>query len=95
MSYSLEFDKRALKEWQKLDRIVQEQFKKKLQERLLNPIVLPSKISGAENCFKIKLRSVGYRLVYQVIKKDVVVLVLSIGKRERNAVYNQALNRVY
>jgi len=94
MTYSLMFDRRALNEWRKLDRAIREQFKNKLEERLDNPIVLSSRISGAEGCFKIKLRSVGYRLVYQVIEKEIVVLVLAVGKRERNAVYNAALNRV-
>jgi mRNA interferase RelE/StbE len=94
MTYSLDFDKRALREWRKLDDVVREQFKKKLEERLSNPVVLSSRVSGAEGCFKIKLRSVGYRLVYKVIEKEVVVLVLAVGKRERNAVYNAALNRV-
>ncbi len=94
MTYRLDFDRRALREWHKLDSSIREQFKKKLEERLETPIVLSSKISGADNCFKIKLRSVGYRLVYQVIEKEVVVLVLAVGKRERNAVYNAALNRV-
>jgi mRNA interferase RelE/StbE len=59
---------------------------KKLEERLRNLGVLSSRVSGAEGCFKIKLRSVGYRLVYQVIEKEVVVLVL--------AVCSAALNRV-
>lgn len=94
MTYSLDFDRRALREWQKLDGVIREQFKKKLEERLNNPVVLSSRIAGAEGCFKIKLRSAGYRLVYQVIEKEVVVLVLAVGKRERNAVYKAALNRV-
>lgn len=94
MTYSLKFDRRALKEWRKLDGDIREQFKSKLGERLTNPVVLSSRISGAEGCFKIKLRSVGYRLVYQVIEKEIVVLVLAVGKRERNAVYKAALNRV-
>ena len=94
MTYSLDFDKRALKEWKRLDRGIQDQFKKKLEERLINPIITSSKISGTENCYKIKLRSIGYRLVYQVIDDEVVVLILTVGKRERNAVYKVALNRV-
>ena len=93
MTYKLDFDRRALKEWSKLDPSIREQFKKKLEERLESPIVLSSKIAGAENCFKIKLRSVGYRLVYQVLEKEIVVLVLAVGKRERNSVYNAAINR--
>ncbi|MDC9729223.1 MAG: type II toxin-antitoxin system RelE/ParE family toxin [Methyloprofundus sp.] len=94
MSFKLRFDKRALKEWHKLDAVVQEQFKKKLSERLEQPVVQSAVIAGAENCYKIKLRAVGYRLVYQVIDKEVIVLVLAVGKRERNAVYKSALRRV-
>ena len=93
MTYSLKFDNRALKEWRKLDGDIREQFKNKLKERLANPIVPSARISGAEGCFKIKLRSVGYRLVYQVVEREIVVLVLAVGKRERNAVYNAALSR--
>lgn len=94
MSFKLKFDKRALKEWHKLDTVVSAQFKKKLAERLEEPIVRSSKVSGAENCYKIKLKAAGYRLVYQVINDEVVVLVLAVGKRERNSVYKIALNRV-
>ena len=94
MTFSLRFDKRALKEWNKLDAVVKAQFKKKLAERLDQPELKGFKLSGAENCYKIKLRAAGYRLVYQVINNEVVVLVLAVGKRERNAVYKSALNRI-
>ncbi len=36
MTYELAFDRRALKEWQKLGHTIREQFKKKLAERLEN-----------------------------------------------------------
>ena len=39
MTCSLEFDARALKEWQKLGDTVRQQLKKKLAEVLLNPRV--------------------------------------------------------
>ena len=94
MTYRLRFDKRALKEWKKIDSNVRDQFKRKLAERLNKPRVLAAKISGADNCYKIKLRSVGYRLVYQVKEKEVVVLVLTVGKRQRNAVYHAALGGI-
>lgn len=94
MIYKLGFDKRALKEWLKLDSVVKHQFKKKLAERLEQPIVENCKVSGADGCYKIKLRGAGYRLVYQVINNELIVLVLAVGKRERNAVYKAALKRV-
>ncbi len=93
MSYSLIFKEEALKEWGKLDSSVREQFKNKLEERLLNPRVPASKLSGHKDRFKIKLRSVGYRLVYEVRDGELVVVVVAIGKRERNAVYKAAAKR--
>ncbi|MDP2154594.1 MAG: type II toxin-antitoxin system RelE/ParE family toxin [Sulfuricella sp.] len=93
MSYSLVFKEEAFKEWRKLDSNVREQFKKKLEERLLNPRIPASKLSGHNDRFKIKLRSVGYRLIYEVRDNELIVVVVAIGKRERNAVYKAAAKR--
>jgi len=71
-----------------------EHFKKKLIERLDNPHVESAKLSGIQNCYKIKLRAAGYRLVYQVEDDVVLVTVVAIGKRERNAVYKAAIKRI-
>ncbi len=46
------------------------------------------------DCYKIKLRSVGYRLVYRVYDDRIVVQVIAVGKRERNEVYKAAAGRV-
>ncbi len=93
MSYKLVFDKRALKEWRKLSPPLAEQFKKKLAQRLENPKVTSDKLSGYQNRYKIKLRSAGYRLVYEVNDTEIIVLVLAIGKRERGNVYQKADER--
>ena len=87
MSYELEFLPSALKEWQKLDNSIKVQFKKQLSERLENPKVTKDKLRGYEDVYKIKLRDVGYRLAYQVKDSEIVVLVLVVGKRENNEVY--------
>ena len=87
MSYELEFLPSALKEWQKLDNSIKVQFKKKLSERLENPKVTKDKLRGYEDVYKIKLRDVGYRLAYQVKDDEIVALVLVVGKRENNEVY--------
>lgn len=93
MSYSLEFKPKALKEWNKLNPTIKSQFQKKLKERLENPKVLKDKLSGYENIYKIKLRNVGYRLAYEVKDEEIVVLVLSVGKRENNRIYDNLANR--
>jgi len=93
MIYKLEFVVDALKEWKALDVTVQKQFKKKLTERLQNPEIVASRLIGSNNRYKIKLRSAGFRLIYEVHKQEVIVLVVAVGKRERNAVYKAAAKR--
>lgn len=93
MSYSLRFKEEALKEWRKLDDHLRQQFKSRLEERLLNPRVPAARLSGQQDRYKIKLRSIGYRLVYEVRDAELVVVVVAIGKRERNAVYKLAAKR--
>jgi mRNA interferase RelE/StbE len=93
MTYKLKFTKYSNKEWRKLNSTVVTQFKKKLKERLENPKVQKDKLSGYENVYKIKLRSSGFRLAYEVKDKEIVVLVLSVGKRENNQVYKNLEKR--
>lgn len=93
MSFELEFLEEALAEWQRLDGSIKEQFKKKLAERLLSPRVPSAKLSGHPDRYKIKLRSIGYRLVYEVRDSQLIVLVVAVGKRDRNAVYQAAEKR--
>lgn len=93
MSYELAFLDEALKEWRRLDGTTREQFKRKLKERLENPKVPSARLHGVENRYKIKLRNAGYRLVYEVRERELVVLIVAIGKRERNEVYKTAARR--
>jgi mRNA interferase RelE/StbE len=93
MIYELAFLDEALKEWRRLDAVTRTQFKSKLAERLLNPKVPSARLNGAKERYKIKLRKAGYRLVYEVRDQDVLVLVVAVGKRERNAVYITAEKR--
>ena len=94
MAYFLDFDERALKEWRKLGSTVREQLKNKLAEVLESPRIDANKLRGMHDCYKIQLRSSGYRLVYQVIDEKVVVFVISVGKRERSEVYSEAVKRI-
>ncbi|HEY3327542.1 MAG TPA: type II toxin-antitoxin system mRNA interferase toxin, RelE/StbE family [Novimethylophilus sp.] len=67
-----------------------EQFRNKLQERLINPRVPALRLAGQNDRYKIKLRSVGYRL-YEI--RDSELVVIAVGKRERNAAYKAAAKR--
>ncbi|AUT94476.1 type II toxin-antitoxin system RelE/ParE family toxin [Citrobacter europaeus] len=94
MSYTVKFREDALKEWQKLDLAIQQQFAKKLKKCCENPHVPSAKLRGIKDCYKIKLRTSGFRLVYQVIDDTLVIAVVAVGKRERSEVYNLASERL-
>lgn len=82
MIYELEFAKAPLKKFDKLNPQIADQFIRKLEAILENPKIPKNKLSGSNDLYKIKLRSVGYRMVYQVIDERVVVLVLDVDKRD-------------
>jgi mRNA interferase RelE/StbE len=90
MTYSLQFHTAALREWRKLGHTVRDRFKAKLAERLDMPRVEGDRLHGAKDRYKIKLRSSGYRLVYEVHDTVLVVSVIAVGKRDRSQVYWQA-----
>lgn len=45
------------------------------------------------DCYKIKLRAAGYRLVYRVDDAVVTVVAVVVGRRDRNLVYKIAAGR--
>lgn len=90
MSYKLEFETHAKKEWDKLDKPIKEAFKTVLVRRLENPIIPKDRLhgTGKHECYKIKLRNYGFRLVYKVEHAKIVLIVISVDKRENDKVYN-------
>ena len=92
--YRLVFKEEAKKEWDNLDTTIRSIFAKKLKERLEQPRNESARLSGMKDCYKIKLNRAGFRLVYQVREEEVVVAVIAVGKRERNAVYKLASKRL-
>ncbi|WDE97695.1 type II toxin-antitoxin system RelE/ParE family toxin [Lentisphaera profundi] len=94
MSYDLSFLPSAKKEWDKLGHTIKEQFKKKLEKVLNEPRIEQNKLSGHSNLYKIKLRSSGYRLAYEVINNEMIIYVISVGKRENNSIYKRMNRRL-
>ncbi len=93
MSYKIKFLPSAFKEWKKLAPPIQKQFKKKLAERSEVPHNPANQLHGFKNVYKIKLRSVGYRLVYEVNEDEIVIYIIAVGKRERGLIYTKAEER--
>ena len=82
MSYELRFEDKARKAWDKLDSTVRDQFRKVLERRLEQPRVLSARLRGGAEIYKIKLRDVGYRLIYEVNDTEIVVFVIALGRRK-------------
>jgi mRNA interferase RelE/StbE len=92
MTYDLAFLDEALKEWRKLDNTTREQFKAcRAPAEPENPV--GARLHGAKERYKIKLRNARYRLVYRVNDRELLVLVVAVGKRERNEVCKAAERR--
>ena len=64
-----------------------------MAERLENPHVPASRLSGSTDRYKIKLRAAGWRLVYEVRDTEILVIVIAVGKRDKDAVYRAAEGR--
>lgn len=94
MGYTIKIREEALKEWNGLDSIIREQFKKKLKKRPENPHIPAARLAGMPDCYKIKLRASGFRLVYQVIDDVLIVAVVAVGKRERSQAHMLASERL-
>jgi len=94
MTFKLRFHELALIEWNKLDGSIKSQFKKKLAEHLEQPRLKSSALSGMKDCYKIKLRQLGYRIVYRVDDNIVSVTVIAAGKRDKEKVYQDAEKRI-
>lgn len=52
------------------------------QKRLETPHLPASRLRGYTNYYKLKLRSVGYRLVYEVEDDAITVYVINVGRRD-------------
>jgi mRNA interferase RelE/StbE len=93
--YRLMFLPEALEEFRALDGAVRANLKKLLAKRLDNPHVPGGELHGdLAHCYKIKLLKQGVRLVYQVENDRLIVLVLTVDRREDNAVYKSAMARL-
>jgi len=93
-NFRLQFLPEAKAEWDKLDSSIRQQFAKVLLRRLDNPRVPAAALTAMPDCYKIKLRSAGFRLVYQVIDNKLLLLTIAVGKRDKSAVYDLAKLRV-
>ena len=95
MIYGVEFHPDALKEFNSLEKATREIFAKKLSKRMSDPFVVSARLGGdLSDCFKIKDKKSGMRLIYTVNIMDKTLFVIAVGKREKNSVYRNARKRI-
>ena len=103
MSWKIEYIKEAQRDLQKLDaynrRIILKAIEKTAQRPLPPPdgIGKPLGNHAAANLsgyYKIKLRDLGYRVVYGLVREENVMKVIVISIRDDDVVYREAERRI-
>lgn len=95
MTYKLLRHKAFKAEWERLPVAIRVQLKKKLAKVIEQPHIPKNKLKGdLAGCYKIKLLKAGVRLVYQVRDDEVVILLITVGKRADSVVCNEAIKRI-
>ena len=93
MSYELAIHPDAEKEWAKLDGSIKRRFKEKLaKERLKSPRVLKDALRELPDCYKIKITTPQFRLIYHVNDAKKLLTILSVATR--NDVYEELSERL-
>lgn len=83
MIYELAIHPEAEREWARLDGSVKKRFKEKLaKERLLTPRVAKDALRELPDCYRIKITTPQYRLVYHVNDESRLLTILSVATRE-------------
>lgn len=91
--FELAFLPEALKEWAGLDKSVRIQLQKKLEKLLTEPRVPSMKMRDLPDCYRIKLRKAGCRLIYHVSDQRITVTVLRVARRDKNQAYQGLQDR--
>lgn len=104
MKWKIEYIKEAQRDLKRLDPYNRKLILKAIEKTAERPLHPPngigkplgnhasSKLSGY---YKIKLKALGYRVVYQLICQNDVMRVIVISVRDDEAVYKEAERRIY
>ena len=83
INYELAIHPDADKEWAKLDGSVKRRFKDKLaKERLKHPRVVKDALRELPDCYKIKIITPQFRLIYHVNDAKRLLTILSVASRD-------------
>lgn len=64
-----------------------------LEKRRINPRIPGTEVKGrGSNLYRLKLLKEGLRLIYEVDDINRIVVVIAVGKRDKNAIYDDVTN---
>ena len=83
MIYELAIHPEAEKEWAKLDGSIKRRFKEKIaKERLKHPRIVKDALRELPDCYKIKITTPQFRLIYHVNDTKRLLTILSVASRD-------------
>lgn len=103
MKWTVEYIKEAQKDLRKLDPYVRKLVLKAIEKTAERPLPPPDGIgkplgnhasSRLSGFYKIKLRNLGYRVVYDLVREGSVMKIIIISVRDDEAVYIEAERRI-
>ena len=103
MSWKIEYIKEAQRDLQKLDAYNRRFILKAIEKTAQRPLPPPDGIgkplgnhaaANLSGCYKIKLRDLGYHVVYGLVLEGNVMKVIVISIRDDDAVYREAERRI-
>ncbi len=103
MSWKIEYIKEAQRDLQKLDAYNRRIILKAIEKTAQRPLPPPDGIgkslgnhaaANLSGYYKIKLRDLGYRVVYGLVREGNVMKVIVISIRDDDAVYREAERRI-
>lgn len=104
MKWKIEYIKEAQRDLKRLDPYNRKLILKAIDKTAERPLPPPdgigkplgnhasSKLSGY---YKIKLRDLGYRVVYQLVREGEIMRIIVISVRDDDAVYKEAERRIH
>ena len=104
MNWNIKYLEEATEDFDKLDGSQKILVRKAIRKTLQNPLPRNEGGYGIElgskarvnltNCLEIKLRGAGLRVIYKLIRTDTAMLVIVVGVREDEEVYDIACERM-
>ena len=103
MSWKIEYIKEAQRDLQKLDAYNRRIILKAIEKTARRPLPPPDGVgkplgnhaaANLSGYYKIKLRDLGYRVVYGLVREGNVMKVIVISIRDDDAVYREAERRI-